>query len=171
MHCSKATMSFSNFLGKEKMYKADGKWNLRASEQTKPERSHVSWKLSSSFRISKTVPSGKKCHNQESLMAAIRHWPLAWRRLRNRLIISVTHWPWSASRGGSGAGNPVLLEGNLQNYKDQDHSCCHQWLSKHERSRDCHHSGLQGHQKKGLATICPRWSNTIPPAIIPRPLC
>ena len=21
-------------------------------------------------------------------------------------------------------------------YKDQDHSCCHQWLSKHDRSRD-----------------------------------
>lgn len=53
-------------------------------------------------------------------------------------------------------------------YKDQDHSCCHQWPSKHERSRDCHHSGLQGHwEKKGLATICPRWSNTIPLAIIP----
>lgn len=29
-------------------------------------------------------------------------------------------------------------------YKDQNHSCCHQWLSKHDYFRDCHHSGLQG---------------------------
>lgn len=41
-------------------------------------------------------------------------------------------------------------------YKNQNHSCCHQWLSKHDCSRDCHRSGLQRHwEKKGWRPSAP----------------
>jgi len=98
--------------------------------------------------------------------ASLRHWSLARRCFKKQATISVTHWPLKSFLRRSRGRQSNTFGGN-QNTRIKIILAV---INGHPSmtAPGTQHSGLQGHWvKKGLATICPGWSNTIPPASIP----